>query len=65
MEAINKIIEHNRLDSLPEVLRATALLRYRNADATLDELVALHIPPISKSGLNHRLQRLQEIAEDL
>ena len=65
MDAINKIIENNLLDSLPEPLRATALLRYRNADATLDELVALHIPPISKSGLNHRLQKLQEIADDL
>ena len=65
VEAINKILEHNRLDTLPESLRVTALLRYRNPDATLDELVLLHVPPISKSGLNHRLQKLQEIAEDL
>ena len=65
VEAINKILEHNRLDTLPESLRVTALLRYRNPDATLDELVSLHVPPISKSGLNHRLQKLQEVAEDL
>jgi DNA-binding transcriptional regulator WhiA len=38
-------------------------LRYRNPDATLDELRAMHVPPISKSGLNHRLQKLVEAAE--
>ena len=65
MDAINKLLEHNRLDTLPDALRETAMLRYRNPDVTLDELVRLHVPPISKSGLNHRLQKLQELAEDL
>ena len=63
MEAIGILMEHGKLDSLPDPLRATALLRYRNPDATLDELKELHQPPISKSGLNHRLQRLMDIAE--
>lgn len=65
MEAIGRLIERNRLDALPEGLRATAMVRYQNPDATLDELVALHEPPISKSGLNHRLSKLIEAAEDL
>ena len=64
MEAINRLMETGRLDSLPESLRNTAMLRYRNPDATLDELVALHEPPISKSGLNHRLKKLLDEAED-
>ncbi|MBQ1262129.1 MAG: hypothetical protein IIY01_04285, partial [Clostridia bacterium] len=38
---------------------------YRNPDASLDELTALHEPPISKSGLNHRLQRILSEAEEL
>ena len=49
---------------MPEPLRVTALVRYRNPDATLDELVRLHEPPISKSGLNHRLKKLLEEAEN-
>ena len=63
MEAIGTLLEHGKLDALPEPLRVTALLRYRNPDATLDELKDLHVPPISKSGLNHRLQKLVEAAE--
>ncbi|MBQ9773095.1 MAG: DNA-binding protein WhiA [Clostridia bacterium] len=63
MEAIGHLMESGRLDSLPEPLRVTAWLRYRNPDATLDELKELHQPPISKSGLNHRLQKLMDAAE--
>ncbi|MBQ7335569.1 MAG: DNA-binding protein WhiA [Clostridia bacterium] len=63
MEAIGKLMETGRLEVLPEPLRVTALLRYRNPDATLDELKDMHVPPISKSGLNHRLQKLLDAAE--
>lgn len=65
MEAIGALMEHGKLDSLPESLRTSAMVRYRNPDATLDELVTLHEPPISKSGLNHRLCKLIELSEDL
>ncbi len=65
LEAIGRLMEKGKLDRLPEALRITALVRYRNPDATLDELVILHDPPISKSGLNHRLKKLLEAAEDL
>ena len=65
MEAIDKLMEVGRLEALPESLRTTAMVRYRNPDATLDELVRLHEPPISKSGLNHRLKKLLDEAEDL
>lgn len=65
MEAIGRLIERGRLEALPEGLRTTAMVRYQNPDATLDELVALHEPPISKSGLNHRLSKLLDAAEDL
>ena len=65
IDAINKLLEHDRLDALPMPLRETALLRYRNPDVTLDELVRLHVPRISKSGLNHRLQKLCELADEL
>lgn len=64
IEAINLLMEAGRLESLPEPLQVTAMVRYRNPDATLDELVRLHEPPISKSGLNHRLKKLLEEAEE-
>ena len=64
LDAINLLIETGRLDALPEPLRRTAMLRYRNPDVSLEELRNLHEPPISKSGLNHRLQKLLEEAEE-
>ena len=63
MEAIGTLMERGKLDTLEEPLRVTAMLRYRNPDATLDELKELHTPPISKSGLNHRLQKLIDAAQ--
>jgi DNA-binding protein WhiA len=65
MEAIDRLMATGKLVSLPESLRTTAELRYRNPDATLDELTAMHSSAISKSGLNHRLQRLIDAAKDL
>jgi len=65
IEAIGLLIERGRLGQLSEGLQTTAMTRYRHPDATLDELVALHDPPISKSGLNHRLRKLLEAAQDL
>ena len=65
LEAIDLLRESGRFESLPEGVRETALLRYAHPDASLDELRALHSPSISKSGLNHRLQRILFEAEDL
>jgi len=44
-------------------LRTTALLRIDNPTATLIELAELHVPPLTKSGINHRLKRITELAE--
>jgi DNA-binding protein WhiA len=65
VEAIDLLISRGKLDSMPDSMQTTAMLRYRNPDATLDELTALHQPPIPKSGLNHRLKKLLEEAEDI
>ena len=63
--AIEKLMETGKLDALPEELQYTARLRAENDSASMSELAALHEPPISKSGLNGRLQKLMEAAEDL
>ncbi len=62
-DAVSYLMETGRADALPEELRATAKLRYENEAVSLRELGALHDPPVSKSGLRHRLDRILEIAE--
>ncbi|MBO4411270.1 MAG: DNA-binding protein WhiA [Lachnospiraceae bacterium] len=61
---IEKIELTRGLDSLPEVLRETARLRMEYPSASLKELGELMDPPVGKSGVNHRLRRLKEIAEE-
>jgi hypothetical protein len=50
---------------LSENLAQIAKLRLENPDVTLKELGEMLNPPLGKSGVNHRLRRLSEIAEDL
>lgn len=63
VNAIRILTETGKLETLPEPLRETAELRYRNPDISLDELALLHSPCISKSGLNHRLQKIVEASQ--
>ncbi len=51
--------------NLSENLSQIARLRLENPDVTLKELGDMLEPPLGKSGVNHRLRRLSEIAEDL
>ena len=54
-----------RYDLLPEEVRATGGLREANPQLTLEELGKLHEPPISKSGVKHRLEKILRAAEEL
>lgn len=62
--AIERLMETRRIDGLPEELRYTAELRMEHPSASLLELSLLHTPPITKSGLNRRLSKLIEAAEE-
>ncbi len=53
------------LDSLSEELRATAILRLQNPDASLAELGEKHDRRVGRSGVNHRLQKLSDMADRL
>ena len=53
------------ISSLPENLQEIALLRVENEDMSLKELGEMLNPPISKSGVNHRLKKIEQIANDL
>ena len=52
-----------RLRGLPDTLRETAEARLAHPDATLSELAALL--KVGKSGINHRLRKLEKLAADL
>ncbi|RLK62545.1 DNA-binding protein WhiA [Atopobacter sp. AH10] len=63
---IKKIDEMMGLSQLPEKLQQIALARLKFPDANLTEL-GKHVEggPISKSGVNHRLRKLNDIADQL
>ncbi len=52
-------------DGLPDGLAETARLRLEKPEATLKELGEFLHPPVGKSGVNHRLRKLSNLAEDL
>ncbi len=53
------------LDSLDDNLCEIAQLRYENPDFNLNELGQALVPPISRSGANHRLAKLAKIADEI
>lgn len=65
MEDITYIKDTIGFDKLPEGLRDVALTRLNYPEATLKELGGLLETPVGKSGVNHRLRKLSEMAEKL
>jgi DNA-binding protein WhiA len=64
VNCIKFIDEHMGLSELPQALQDTARLRLEYPDASLNELVE-YSGGIGKSGINHRLKKLQEMAVGL
>lgn len=65
IEDILLLKERYGLENLPENLREMAEVRLEYPDAPLKELGELLEPPVGKSGVNHRLRKLSEMAEKL
>ena len=65
MEDIRYIRDKIGLNMLSEGLEEIAEKRLMYPEATLKELGQLLTVPVGKSGVNHRLRKLSEIAEDL
>ena len=63
IEDIEYIRDHYGFQNLPDNLRQMAEVRLENPDAPLKELGEYLEPPVGKSGVNHRLRKLSEIAE--
>lgn len=64
LEAIRLLEERGALDTLPEKIKETALLRRKHPELSLTELAALCEPPITKSALNHRLRKLVALSQN-
>jgi hypothetical protein len=65
LEDIHYIQQHLGLDQLPPTLREMAQVRLEYPDVSLQELGSYLDPPVGKSGVNHRLRKLGEIAQGL
>ncbi len=62
---IRLIEEKKGLGILNDKLIAVAEARMENPDVSLKELGELMVPPVGKSGVNHRLKKIAEIAEEI
>lgn len=65
IEDIEYIRDTIGLENLPENLEEIARERVERPEATLKELGEALDPPVGKSGVNHRLRKLCDIAEQL
>ena len=64
VEAIRYLQKINKFEKLDDNLKEIALLRLKNPNIPLSELGKLLKEPIGKSGVNYRLKRIMQIAED-
>ena len=65
IEAIKLISIHRGLSSLPPALEKMARLRLEHTEMSLTELGQLLDPPVGKSGVNHRMRRLMDVAAEI
>ena len=65
IQHINLIASRMGLDRLPDSLRQAAEARLNHPEESLKDLGQLLDPPVGKSGMNHRMRRLEELAEQL
>ncbi len=65
IEAVKLLKESGEWSGLPDVLKEIGELRVENLEMSLKQLGEMLDPPIGKSGVNHRLNRLIEAAENI
>ncbi len=65
IDNIQYIIDEVGIDYLPDKLQHIAQMRLDNPEMSLQELGESMNPPLGKSGVNHRLRKINEIAEKL
>ena len=65
LRAIRYLQENDALETLPEVLQQAAAVRLQYPDLSLTALCGCFDPAVSKSGLSHRMKKLEALADAL
>ena len=65
IEAIKKLKANKQFEKIDEPLKEIAELRLENPNASLAELGKMLKKPVGKSGVNYRLKKIMEIANEL
>ena len=65
LKAIRFLEEHDSVSTLPDALKEAAAKRMQYPDLSLTALCDCFDPPMSKSGLSHRMKKLESLAENL
>ncbi|QGG46217.1 hypothetical protein FTV88_0038 [Heliorestis convoluta] len=65
VEAIQFLSRHVGLDKLSAPLKEIAEVRLQYPDVSLKELGEMLSPPVGKSGVNHRLRKLEKMVETM
>ena len=65
IENIKYIQKRHKFNQLTEPLKEIAQLRLENPESSLEELGKMLEPPISKSGVNHRMKKIEEFTKEL
>ncbi len=64
LKDIKLLYRHMGEDNMPDDLREIARLRVENQEMSLRELGELLNEPLSRSGVNHRLKRIEQLASE-
>lgn len=62
---IERLIAADKLKKLPDDLKETALLRVEHKTLSIAALARKITPPVTKSGMNHRLEKIEKLAIEL
>ena len=65
IECIKYLKQHKKFNTLPENLKEIAELRLKNPDLSYEEIGKLLKKPLSKSGVSHRLSKINSIVKDI
>lgn len=65
VEAIKKLQETKKFNKLDDNLKEIAILRLENPDMPLSELGKMLKNPVGKSGVNYRLKKIIDIANEI
>lgn len=65
VEAIHKVVKHYGMSNLPAGIQDFIRLRLKHPSLSMKELGEAANPPLSKSAINHRARRVEQMAREI